>query len=91
MVVTLDVSRLSGWLNDDAPCRVGRKTYSAGRGASREVGGRGVAVVHAACTQPPTASRGEVAREGEARARRREGGEAATAAQTVCREGPAGG
>eukprot|EP00964_Phaeocystis_antarctica_P039557 scaffold22637_cov41-Phaeocystis_antarctica.AAC.1 len=25
MVVTLDVSRLSGWLNADAPCRVGRE------------------------------------------------------------------
>eukprot|EP00964_Phaeocystis_antarctica_P052666 scaffold30850_cov73-Phaeocystis_antarctica.AAC.3 len=51
MVVTLDVSRLSGWLNDDAPCRVERKAYSAGRGASREVGGRGVAVVQAVSMQ----------------------------------------
>jgi hypothetical protein len=25
MVVTLEVSRLSGWLNADAPCRVERK------------------------------------------------------------------
>ena len=24
MFVTLDVSKLSGWLNDDAPCRVER-------------------------------------------------------------------
>ena len=27
MVVTLDVSKLSGWLNADACCRVGRRAY----------------------------------------------------------------
>ena len=40
MDVTLDVSRLSGWLNADAFCRVERRTYHAGRGARREAGGR---------------------------------------------------
>ena len=32
MVVTLDVSRLSGWLNADADCRVERRAYEAGLG-----------------------------------------------------------
>ena len=27
MLVTLDVSRLSGWLNADAPCGVERRSY----------------------------------------------------------------
>ena len=27
MVVTLDVSKLSGWLNADAPCRVERRAF----------------------------------------------------------------
>ena len=36
MVVTLDVSQLSGWLNADAPCRVERRACDAGRGAARE-------------------------------------------------------
>ena len=31
MVVTLDVSRLSGWFNADACCRVERGPYEAGR------------------------------------------------------------
>ena len=35
MFVTLDVSKLSGWLNADAPCRVERRAH-AGRGAARE-------------------------------------------------------
>ena len=35
MVVTLDVSKLSGWLNADADCRVERRAYDAGRGAGR--------------------------------------------------------
>ena len=43
MSVTLDVSRLSGWLNDDAYCRVGRR-------GGREVGGCGAAAAQAACT-----------------------------------------
>ena len=36
MVVTLDVSKLSGWLNADAPCRVERRACDVGRGAARE-------------------------------------------------------
>ena len=36
MVVTLDVSKLSGWLNADADCRVERRARDAGRGAARE-------------------------------------------------------
>ena len=36
MSVTLDVSKLSGWLNADADCRVERGAYNAGRGAARE-------------------------------------------------------
>ena len=39
MVVTLEVSKLSGWLKAFARCRVeGRGTYNAGRGARREAG-----------------------------------------------------
>ena len=30
MLVTLDVSKLSGWLNTDAPCRVEERTYKVG-------------------------------------------------------------
>ena len=40
MVVALAVSRLSGWLNADASCRVKRRAYDAGRGAEREARGR---------------------------------------------------
>ena len=40
MVVTLEVSTLSGWLNADALCRVEPRAYEAGRGAGREAGGR---------------------------------------------------
>ena len=36
MVVTLDVSKLSGWLNADAACRVERRACDVGRGAARE-------------------------------------------------------
>jgi hypothetical protein len=40
MVVTLEVSKLSGWLKADARCRVeGRACNAGGRGASREAGG----------------------------------------------------
>ena len=35
MFVTLDVSKLSGWLKATAPCRVERRAYDAGRGAGR--------------------------------------------------------
>ena len=44
MFVTLDVSKLSGWLNAFAVCRVERRAYDVGRGAGREAGrlvGRG--------------------------------------------------
>ena len=37
MVVTLDVSKLSGWLNADAFCRVGGTCYEAKRGAGKEM------------------------------------------------------
>ena len=37
MFVTLDVSKLSGWLNAFANCRVERRDCGAGRGAAREV------------------------------------------------------
>ena len=36
MCVTLDVSKLSGWLNAVAPCRVERRACEAGRGAARQ-------------------------------------------------------
>ena len=36
MVVTLEVSKLSGWLNADAYCRVERRACDVGRGAARE-------------------------------------------------------
>ena len=40
MVVTLEVSKLSGWLKAYAYCRVeGRACNAGGRGASREAGG----------------------------------------------------
>jgi len=43
MVVTLEVSKLSGWLKAYAPCRVEGRACDAGeRGASREAGGPGV-------------------------------------------------
>ena len=35
MSVTLDVSKLSGWLNADADCRVERRAYDAERGVGR--------------------------------------------------------
>ena len=44
MAVTLDVSKLSGWLNTDASCRAERRAYDAERGVGREAGGRGPAV-----------------------------------------------
>ena len=36
MFVTLDVSKLSGWLNTVAHCRVERRACDAGRGTARE-------------------------------------------------------
>ena len=52
MFVTLDVSKLSGWLNADACCRVARRPYEAGGEvpAGRPEGGVGAVVVQAACT-----------------------------------------
>ena len=36
MFVTLDVLKLIGWLNADAPCQVERRACDAGRGAGWE-------------------------------------------------------
>ena len=44
--VTLDVSKLSGWLNKDAPCRVTRGLVG-GRHAGREAGVHGAVAVQA--------------------------------------------
>ena len=52
MSVTLDVSRLSGWLNADAYCRVERKHKRAGVRIGRREGVR-AAAAHAACRQGP--------------------------------------
>ena len=41
MVVTLDVSKLSGWLNACAPCRVERRACGAERGVGRGQEGMG--------------------------------------------------
>eukprot|EP00964_Phaeocystis_antarctica_P056875 scaffold33589_cov74-Phaeocystis_antarctica.AAC.1 len=49
MVVTLDVSKLSGWLNATALCRVEKRAYDAVRDAGREVGGRGAMAAQAVC------------------------------------------
>jgi len=49
--VTLDVSKLSGWLNTDADCRVERRACDVGRGAARQAGGRWVAATQAACAR----------------------------------------
>ena len=52
MSVTLDVSKLSGWLNADAYYRVERGAYVAvaGRGVGREVRGRWAGAAQVACT-----------------------------------------
>eukprot|EP00964_Phaeocystis_antarctica_P064762 scaffold39005_cov47-Phaeocystis_antarctica.AAC.1 len=47
MSVTLDVSKLSGWLKADAPCRVENRAYDAGRGAEREAEGVGAVAAQA--------------------------------------------
>ena len=39
MLMTLEVSKLSGWLNDDAPCRESKTGIRVGRGV--RVGRRG--------------------------------------------------
>eukprot|EP00964_Phaeocystis_antarctica_P001448 scaffold766_cov42-Phaeocystis_antarctica.AAC.3 len=46
MSVTLDVSKLSGWLNVDARCRVERRAYDAERGVGRDAGRLGPAAAH---------------------------------------------
>ena len=46
-IVTLDVSKVSGWLNADAPCRVERRACDVGRGAGQHTwGGGGASGVH---------------------------------------------
>ena len=64
--VTLDVSKLSGWLNADAPCRVTRRHVEGGTLGDR--GGRAwrVVAVHAACTEGPSGDWGNMARAGGA-------------------------
>ena len=58
MSVTLDVSKLSGWLNADAYCRVTpRRTWRATQGKERREGVEGAVAVHAACTEKPTGHR----------------------------------
>ena len=49
MFVTLEVSKLSGWLKARASCRVERRAYGAERGAAREAEGRRATAVHVAC------------------------------------------
>eukprot|EP00964_Phaeocystis_antarctica_P116987 scaffold80854_cov54-Phaeocystis_antarctica.AAC.1 len=48
MRVTLEVSKLSGWLNADADCRESKGGHTV-QGAGREAGGRRVTAVQAAC------------------------------------------
>ena len=63
MVVTLDVSKLSGWLNADANCRVGGRCYEAKRGAGKEM--RAVGQLSAAqpfCRGRPTGDLAQGAR-----------------------------
>eukprot|EP00964_Phaeocystis_antarctica_P138352 scaffold103039_cov45-Phaeocystis_antarctica.AAC.2 len=55
MLVTLDVSRLSGWLNAVADCRVEREAYEEERHAGRVAGGQEAAVAQAARWEGPTA------------------------------------
>ena len=47
--VTLDVSKLSGWLNADAYCRVKRKHKRADVRVERREGVGAAAAAHAAC------------------------------------------
>ena len=54
MVVTLDVSKLSGWLNADAPCRVTRESIEEeGRHPGKQAGGWGGVAGRASSTEVP--------------------------------------
>eukprot|EP00964_Phaeocystis_antarctica_P032604 scaffold18456_cov30-Phaeocystis_antarctica.AAC.1 len=53
MSVTLDVSKLSGWLNADADCRVARRAYDAGGMRAERRKRRGATAAHAACRREP--------------------------------------
>ena len=46
MSVTLDVSKLSGWLNADASCRVERRAFDPEPRCGPGAGGRGPAAAH---------------------------------------------
>ena len=65
MFVTLDVSKLSGWLNNDASYRVTGRARRRGHMRAGSGGRGGAAAVQAACREVPT-----VAAEGKARAKR---------------------
>eukprot|EP00964_Phaeocystis_antarctica_P060962 scaffold36380_cov50-Phaeocystis_antarctica.AAC.2 len=51
--LTLDVSKLSGWLNALAYCQAERRAYDAGRGAGREMGGPRAMAAQSACRGGP--------------------------------------
>ena len=38
MVLTLDVSKFSGWLNVDAPCAESNRGHKVGRDPGRQIG-----------------------------------------------------
>eukprot|EP00964_Phaeocystis_antarctica_P079950 scaffold49868_cov57-Phaeocystis_antarctica.AAC.3 len=54
MFVTLDVSKLSGWLNAAAPCRVKEKLRKKGDMRAGRQQGRWAAAAQAACWEDPT-------------------------------------
>ena len=60
MLVTLDVSKLSGWLNFVAYCRVAGTAHEAGRGVGREAKG-----LWARCWCKPHAGKGRLEVRGE--------------------------
>ena len=66
IAVTLDVLRLSGWLNADAICRVEKEAWQEGRHAGWE-GVGAPAAAHAECKKAPS-----LESEGRARAERTE-------------------
>ena len=72
MVVTLEVSKLSGWLKADASCRVGGRACDAGgRGGSREAGGPGVWWRHTRGTHGNSWPDSRLGGQGHARSARR--------------------